>query len=75
MTRFPENKIQHFVSTRAPLVLVRKLDLATSARLAFGAYVRDYCLIARNGQTKVQMPNVFDPTKLEISEFAKSLGK
>ncbi|VDD74146.1 unnamed protein product [Mesocestoides corti] len=75
--QFPESRIRPVVSTRAPAILASQPELATSARAAFTAYLRDYCHVPK-GSTSAQQPvslkSVFQPSELPIDEFAASLG-
>ncbi|CAH8865531.1 unnamed protein product [Trichobilharzia szidati] len=83
--KFPESKLHCRVSKESPSLLVRKLDLSCSARLAFTAYLRDYCLMARGNKGKKQKQqqqqhntdeilSVFNAQSLPIEKFANSLG-
>ncbi|CAH8548171.1 unnamed protein product [Schistosoma turkestanicum] len=81
---FPESKLQRKVSKESSSLLARKLDLTQSARLAFTAYLRDYCLMARRKPVKQQQQhqqqqpnetlNVFNVKDLPIEKYANSLG-
>lgn len=81
--RFPESKLQRRVSKESSSLLARKLELTQSARLAFTAYLRDYCLMARRNPTKQkqqqqqsnELLNVFNAKDLPVEKFANSLGK
>ncbi|CAH8632410.1 unnamed protein product [Schistosoma rodhaini] len=79
--KFPESKLQRRVSKESSSLLARKLELTQSARLAFTAYLRDYCLMARRNPTKQQkqqqpseLLNVFNAKDLPVEKFANSLG-
>ncbi|KAH9581063.1 ATP-dependent RNA helicase dbp4 [Schistosoma haematobium] len=81
--RFPESKLQRRVSKESSSLLARKLELTQSARLAFTAYLRDYCLMARRNPTKQkqqqqqqsnELLNVFNAKDLPVEKFANSLG-
>ncbi|CAH8592608.1 unnamed protein product [Heterobilharzia americana] len=79
--KFPESKIHRRVSKESSSLLARKLDLSHSARLAFTAYLRDYCLMARGNKTVKQQHqkidetlSIFNAKALPIEKFAISLG-
>ncbi|KAK4468486.1 hypothetical protein MN116_007689 [Schistosoma mekongi] len=76
--KFPESRIQRRVSKESSSLLARKLELTQSARLAFSAYIRDYCLMARINSTKQHKRNettgVFNAKALPIEKYANSLG-
>ncbi|CAH8612903.1 unnamed protein product [Schistosoma bovis] len=82
LVKFPESKLQRRVSKESSSLLARKLELTQSARLAFTAYLRDYCLMARRNPTKQkqqqqqsnELLNVFNAKDLPVEKFANSLG-
>ncbi|TGZ71769.1 hypothetical protein CRM22_002470 [Opisthorchis felineus] len=80
LQKFPESKINHFVSNRSPALLAAKPDIAVAARSAFTAYLRDYCLGAGSPNRKSACPAdlgiaaVFNPADLPLAAFAVSLG-
>ncbi|CAL8072515.1 unnamed protein product [Calicophoron daubneyi] len=81
LQKFPETPFSRPVSSRAGSLLAAKQDLAGSARCAFRAYLRDYCLVAgspkdRLDPSKCRSPTakVFDPTALPLDAFVSSLG-
>ncbi|VDL25394.1 unnamed protein product [Hymenolepis diminuta] len=82
--QIPESRIHTVVTTRAPALLASKPELAESGRIAFGAYLRDYCFIPKSLTSKndsqqtseepASMSLVFKPGELPVDEFAASLG-
>ncbi|KAH8873449.1 ATP-dependent RNA helicase DBP4 [Schistosoma japonicum] len=76
--KFPESRLQRRVSKESSSLLARKLELTQSARLAFSAYIRDYCLMARINSTKQHKRNetsgVFNAKALPVEKYANSLG-
>nr|CDS34640.2 ATP dependent RNA helicase DDX10 [Hymenolepis microstoma] len=82
--QIPESLAYTVVTTRAPAILASKPELAESGRIAFCAYLRDYCFIPKsltssgeNHQTSEEcagMSLVFKPGELPVDEFAASLG-
>ncbi|KAF7255144.1 hypothetical protein EG68_08487 [Paragonimus skrjabini miyazakii] len=80
LQKFPESQINQFASKRAASLLAAKPELATAARAAFTAYLRDYCLGAGSparhaaDSAKVSIASVFNPAALPLGAFAISLG-
>ncbi|KAF5398180.1 RNA helicase, partial [Paragonimus heterotremus] len=80
LQKFPESQINQFASKRAASLLAAKPELATAARAAFTAYLRDYCLGAGSparhatDSAKVGIASVFNPAALPLGAFAISLG-
>ncbi|VDO11356.1 unnamed protein product [Rodentolepis nana] len=82
--QIPESRTYSVVTTRAPAILASKPELAETGRIAFCAYLRDYCFIPKsltssekNNQTSDEcagMSLVFKPGELPVDEFAASLG-
>ncbi|VDP86864.1 unnamed protein product [Echinostoma caproni] len=73
--KFPDSRVGHPVSSRAPALLAEKPELAAAARYAFSAYLSDYCLGAgAPGKQKVGVASLFDPSALPLAAFAGSLG-
>uniref|UniRef100_A0A183SVN0 ATP-dependent RNA helicase n=1 Tax=Schistocephalus solidus TaxID=70667 RepID=A0A183SVN0_SCHSO len=75
--QIPESRIKPVLSNRAPLLLASQPELATSARSAFTAYLRDYCFTRKQSNASNKTPDmslVFQPAELPIAKFAASLG-
>lgn len=80
LQKFPKSRIITLVSTRSPSLLAARPELATAARSAVVAYLRDYCLVAGSpnrpsaASATRTMSSVFNPAALPVHAFATSLG-